>query len=50
MIDIDTLLTQGLELSPNKRYTDASFVKPLEALINALNQRGAAKPRRRAVS
>ena len=44
MIDIDTLLTQGLELSPNKRYTDASFVKPLEALINALNKEAQLNP------
>ena len=44
MIDIDTLLTQGLEQSSNKRYTDPGFIEPLEMLISSLNKEARLNP------
>ena len=44
MIDIDTLLTQGLKLTQSESYTDCTFIKPLEALINALNKEAQLNP------
>ncbi len=37
MLSVDEILAQGLKLSPSTGYEDTEFVKPLTALIGALN-------------
>ncbi len=37
MLSVDELLAQGLKLSPSTGYEDTEFIRPLTALVGALN-------------